>query len=173
MSFGYEKDIILIIVKQIYNLKYKSILNYINIMFTTSENSNFLSDIAKQFISFRHLINEDESSEDSCLCRSCLKHCESIVVSECAKSYNEYLCYVEDGKCKTAASLKFCDRCKLGSTKIRSDFNKFKYQNQETDKRGKYFINRIKIRIIKITGIKRTNIIFAEEDKKKKIRRKN
>ena len=97
-------------------------------MLTTSEDKDFLSDIAKKFISFRKIISEEADEEESCLCEGCLRKCQSISNEKCSKSYDDFLCYVEDGKCKTEASRNFCHKCNTDETKLRKQFNVFQYQ---------------------------------------------
>ena len=86
-------------------------------MITSEANSRgYLNDISLTFKRFRETINEDD--DDSCLCQGCLKKCNSMLLNECNKGYDKFLCYVDDTnvegpKCTTAASNKFCDKCQV------------------------------------------------------------
>ena len=95
----------------------------------TSENSGFLDNIANQFKHFRELLEDNE--EDSCLCKECLKQCEKLSKEECGKSYDNFMCYVEDDKCTTRVSTRFghlCKKCNTTGEKIGKQMQKFKYQ---------------------------------------------
>jgi len=92
----------------------------------TSENVNFLDEITKKFINFRAVLNDTED-DDSCLCRGCLSECQKITLNQCS-SHNKFLCYVEDGKCKTEASINFCNKCQISEDGLKRDFTHFKYQ---------------------------------------------
>ena len=93
----------------------------------TSDNRDFLDGIARDFARYRDLMKEEEVNE--CLCEGCQKQCGKILnLSECNKSYDKFLCYIEDNKCITEASNKFCNKCKTTEQTIRQDISLFKYQ---------------------------------------------